>query len=101
MKSAIRRSPMLRAWIVPASLCLYAAAALAEESRPMSPPGTAHAQVLGQWSSGERPRYEGGKWIEVSYGRPLLRGRGDIFGSGAEYGKKVNGGASVWRLGAN
>ncbi|MEO7135304.1 MAG: DUF2911 domain-containing protein [Vicinamibacterales bacterium] len=34
-------------------------------------------------------------------GRPLLRGRKEIFGSGADYGKFVNAGAPVWRAGAN
>ena len=70
----------------------------------MSPPGTAETQVGGSWSApdkdGER-RYSGGKWIEVTYSRPVLRGRTNIFGSGADYGKTVNGGAPVWRAGAN
>jgi hypothetical protein len=83
-------------------------------NRPMSPPGAAQAQVLGTWVKGERPaftlgreNYEGGKWIEITYGRPLQRGR-DLFGSGANYGKAVNDvGAPgfppppVWRAGAN
>jgi Protein of unknown function (DUF2911) len=72
--------------------------------RPASPPGTADTQVGGTWSSpgkdGEQ-RYTGGKWIEVTYSRPILRGRTNIFGSGAEYGKKVDAGAPVWRAGAN
>ena len=68
----------------------------------MSPPGTSSTQVGGKWTTeGERHHYEGGKWIEVDYGRPLLRGRPNIFGTGADYGKAVNGGAPVWRLGAN
>ena len=78
--------------------------AAAQERRPMSPPGTAETQVGGSWSApdkdGER-RYSGGKWIEVTYSRPVLRGRTNIFGSGADYGKTVNGGAPVWRAGAN
>ena len=42
--------------------------------RPASPPGTAATQVGGQWVKGERgERYENGKWIEVTYNRPLLR----------------------------
>src|SRR6516165_381774 len=82
--------------------------------RPMSPDGTAQAQVLGKWEKGERPaftlgreNYQGGKWIEITYGRPLQRGR-DLFGSGANYGKALNDvGAPgfppppVWRAGAN
>jgi hypothetical protein len=37
----------------------------------------------------------------VDYGRPLLRGRKNIFGSGAEYGKAVLDGTAIWRAGAN
>jgi hypothetical protein len=73
-----------------------------EAQRPLSPPGTAATQVGGQWVKGERGMtYQGGKWIEVTYNRPLLRQRPGIFGSGAEYGKNLNAGAPVWRLGAN
>jgi hypothetical protein len=82
--------------------------------RPLSPDGTAQTQVLGKWTKGERPaftlgrgNYVGGKWIEITSGRPLRRGR-DLFGSGADYGKAVNdvGTATlpappVWRAGAN
>ena len=72
--------------------------------RAPSPGGTAATQVGGSWSApdkdGER-RYENGKWIEVTYSRPMLRGRTNIFGSGADYGKKVSDGAPVWRAGAN
>jgi hypothetical protein len=72
--------------------------------RPASPSGTSETQVGGSWSApgkdGEQ-RYTGGKWIEVTYSRPILRGRTNIFGSGADYGKKVNAGAPVWRAGAN
>lgn len=69
-----------------------------------SPAGTAATQVGGTWSAPDKDgdqRYQGGKWIEVTYSRPILRGRQDIFGKGADYGKKVNGGAPVWRAGAN
>ena len=37
----------------------------------------------------------------VDYSRPLLRGRADIFGSGADYGKTIKDGCPVWRAGAN
>jgi hypothetical protein len=83
-------------------------------NRPMSPAGSAQTQVLGKWVKGERPaftlgreNYQGGKWIEITYGRPLQRGR-DLFGSGENYGKAANDvGAPgfppppVWRAGAN
>jgi hypothetical protein len=82
--------------------------------RPMSPEGSAQTQVLGKWTKGERPsfaagreNYVGGRWIEITYGRPLQRGR-DLFGSGANYGKSVNDVGTtnlpappVWRAGAN
>lgn len=69
-----------------------------------SPRGTAATQVAGQWIAekpGAEPRYRDGKWITVDSGRPILRGRQDVFGSGSEYGKKVNGGSPLWRAGAN
>jgi hypothetical protein len=71
---------------------------------PASPRGTAATQVSGKWVTekpGDTPRYREGKWIVVDYGRPILRGRTEIFGAGAEYGKTVNAGAPVWRAGAN
>ena len=86
------------------ALIACAGLALAQERRAPSPPGTAATQVSGKWSNpndDERKRYEGGKWIEVTYSRPILRGRTNIFGKGADYGKVVNGGAPVWRAGAN
>src|ERR1043165_9553511 len=61
--------------------------AAAQTNRPASPAGTAATQVKG-------------KWIEITYGRPIKRGR-DLWGSGADYGKLVNAGAPVWRAGAN
>jgi Protein of unknown function (DUF2911) len=73
-----------------------------EVKLPASPRGSAAVQVGGKWTTvnGEQ-RYEGGGWITVDYGRPLLRGRANIFGSGADYGKVVSDGVSVWRAGAN
>jgi hypothetical protein len=69
-----------------------------------SPAGTAATQVGGKWVQSKpdaAPSYTGGKWIEVTYGRPILKGRTEIFGKGADYGKKVNDDAPVWRAGAN
>jgi hypothetical protein len=86
------------------SSLLAAGPGFAQERKPASPAGTAATQVGGKWSTpnkeGERS-LEGGKWIEISYSRPILRGRTNIFGKGADYGKLVNGGATVWRAGAN
>jgi len=80
----------------------------------MSPDGSAQTQVLGAWVKSDRLQftlgrqvYQGGKWIEITYGRPIARGR-DVFGSGENYGKAANDvGAPgypappVWRAGAN
>jgi hypothetical protein len=86
------------------AILLCAGWALAQSGKPMSPSGTAATQVLGKWSQAEDPekrRYTDGKWLEISYGRPILRGRTNIFGKGADYGKTVLAGAPVWRAGAN
>jgi hypothetical protein len=73
-----------------------------QTNRPMSPRASAAVQVGGEWVKGERgERYEGGKWIEITYGAPLKRGRTNLFGSGAEYGKALYRGAPVWRAGAD
>jgi hypothetical protein len=83
-------------------------------TRPLSPAGSTQTHVLGRWVKGDRPsfavgqeRYVDGKWLEITYGRPALRGR-DVFGSGANYGKALIdlplgewGPPPVWRAGAN
>ena len=79
-------------------------AVAAQTQRPASPPGTAATQVGGSYvktPDGQSQRYQDGRWIEITYGRPIKRGRADLFGSGADYGKKLNDGSSVWRAGAN
>jgi hypothetical protein len=73
-----------------------------------SPDGIASTQVLGTYVKpagrgapalgGEN--YEGGKWIEILYGRPLKRGR-DLWGSGDTYGRAALVGSPIWRAGAN
>lgn len=82
---------------------MAAAPVSAQQDRPLSPPGTATAMVGGEWTKNARgnPVYQGGKWIEVEYSRPMLRQRDNIFGSGPDYGKAVMAGAPVWRAGAN
>jgi hypothetical protein len=104
-------------WIAAVALVVATGAVgLAQQApaRGMSPDGSAQVQVLGQWVKPERPAftlgretYQGGKWIEIKYGRPLQRGR-DVFGSEPDYGKAANDvGAPglapppVWRAGAN
>ena len=94
------------------ALCTGFAAAAGAQTAPAtgapevklqpSPPGQAAVQVGGTWQQADGgQRYTGGKWIVVDYSRPLLRGRKNIFGSGAEYGKVVSDGSPVWRAGAN
>jgi hypothetical protein len=73
-----------------------------QQARPASPRGSAATQVGGKYVKTERgQRYEGGKWIEITYGRPILRTRTGVFGAGAEYGQTLNAGAPVWRAGAD
>jgi len=59
-----------------------------QQRRPASPEGTSATQV-------------NQRWLEIVYGRPILRGRTSIFGSGADYGKTLFDGGTVWRAGAN
>ena len=73
----------------------------------MSPDGTSSAQVLGRWVQGAkqeftlgRGSYAEGKWIDISYGRPLKRGR-DLWGAGPTYGQDLLVDAPIWRAGAN
>jgi hypothetical protein len=78
------------------------------QDKPASPRGSAETQVLGKYVKpagrgaptlgGEN--YEGGKWIEITYGRPIRRGR-DLWGSGANYGKAALVGTPIWRAGAD
>jgi hypothetical protein len=89
--------------LIAASLAVVAAGGIlvAQGPRSPSPTGTAATQVGGKYvPGGEAPQYQGGKWIEINYGRPIKRGR-DLWGSGANYGRTLNDGAPVWRAGAN
>ncbi len=87
-----------------AGVCFLATVWVAAQGgKPASPTGTSATQVGGKYTTppgADEPQYQGGKWIEITYSRPIKRGR-DLFGSGADYGKKLNGGAPVWRAGAN
>src|SRR5688572_33490614 len=58
------------------------------QRRQASPEGTASTQV-------------NGRWIDIVHGKPILRGRTNVFGSGADYGKTLFDGGTVWRAGAN
>ena len=95
---------MTRRLIATSSVTLALSAMLFAQSggRPASPSGTAAAQVGGKFETGpEGPEYKGGKWIEMTFGRPIKRGRDVFGGTGASYGKIANPDAPVWRAGAN
>ncbi|MCU1381709.1 MAG: hypothetical protein JWL71_406 [Acidobacteria bacterium] len=78
------------------------AIAMAQGGRPASPAGTAATEVGGRYDTkAAEPSYQGGKWIEITYGRPIKRGRDLFGGAGDKYGKVVNPDAPVWRAGAN
>ena len=79
-------------------IALLLTADLAQAQRAASPRGEAATQIGGEFDG---RRYTGGQWIVVDYSRPILRGRTNIFGEGDSYGEAVNGGAPVWRAGAN
>jgi len=84
------------------ALVITSSLVFAQNRRPPSPNGAAAAEIGGKMTAaaGGEPVYTRGKWIEVTYGRPIKRGR-DVFGSGANYGKVANPDAPVWRAGAN
>lgn len=92
-----------KVWTIALAGVLSASVASAQGARPASPENTVSTQVGGLYVKGERGEtYQGGKWIDITYGAPVLRGRtGTIWGSGAEYGKTLLAGGPVWRAGAN
>jgi hypothetical protein len=87
-----------------ALLVTLTATAVAQDRKPLSGPGYSSTMVGGTWSAPDKDgnrKYDGGKWIEITYSRPMLRGRTDIFGKGATYGKEISDSTPVWRAGAN
>ena len=96
----------LRFWLGTTMMALAATLAVSAQTKPAvnlpaSPRGLAAIQVGGTWSTGEDREYKGGSWITIDYGRPILRGRSNIFGTGATYGQTVLDGSAIWRAGAN
>ena len=69
-----------------------------QDRRPLSPPGRSATQIGGD-TYDRRQGYVGGKWLEITYGRPIMRGR-DLFGPD-DFVEFLNDGAPVWRAGAN
>jgi hypothetical protein len=59
----------------------------AQGGRPASPTGTAATEVGGKYDNAAEPTYKGGKWIEITYGRPIKRGRDVPGGTGDKYGR--------------
>jgi hypothetical protein len=94
-----------QSWVLTVvAIVVLAAGSLAQApfQKPASPAGTAATQIGGKYMDVKGvQRYQDGKWIEVTYSRPIKRGRQNLFGAGADYGKAVNDGSPVWRAGAN
>ena len=85
-----------------AAALAMSALVFAQGGRPASPAGTAATEIGGKYDpKAAEPTYKGGKWIEITYGRPIKRGRDVLGGTGANYGKVANPDAPVWRAGAN
>ena len=83
-----------------ALLVLVSAEPAAAQFRAPSPDGLASTETGGRYVGGRTPYYIEGKWIEVSYGRPIKRGR-QLWGNDATYGMQLNALAPVWRAGAD
>jgi hypothetical protein len=85
-----------------AATLAMAALMSAQGRRPASPAGTAATEIGGKYDpNAAEPTYQGGKWIEITYGRPIKRGRDIFSGTGEKYGKIANPDQPVWRAGAN
>lgn len=82
------------------ALALLLASPAAAQFRAPSPDGLASTETGGRYVGGRTPYYVDGMWIEVSYGRPIRRGR-DLWGTDSTYGMWLNRGAPVWRAGAD
>ena len=82
-----------------AAVALLAVGTAAEAQRALSTRGHTATQVGGSFNA--EGRYEGGQWIDIHYGRPILRGRMGIFGEGDDYAQGIYAGAPLWRVGAD
>lgn len=92
---------MVRQLMAGAAALAMATTMVAAQGMQASPRGTAQVQV-GYSGASQDEAFKNGKWVEINYGRPILRGRANIFGSGANYAKLVvTDGAKIWRAGAN
>ncbi len=87
---------MVRKLIAVATALVVASIVVSAQSIPASPDGKAQVQVGYTGTGGAAVK--SGKWIEITYGRPILRGR-DMFANDAKLIK--DDGAPIWRAGAN
>ena len=67
------------------------------QRRPASPRGHSATEIGGDYVAYRG--YAGGRWIEIDYGRPIKRSRA-LF-TPPDFVQNLNGGAPVWRAGAN
>jgi hypothetical protein len=83
-------------------MMIAAMSVISAQAPGSSPEGKAQIEIGGKYVPGARGGqvYQGGKWLEISYGRPIMRGR-NLFAPGPDYGKALNPDAPVWRAGAN
>src|SRR4029079_1175394 len=84
---------MTRTLIASGAVALMLTAGLFAQGgrRLPSPAGTAATEIGGKYdTSGAEPVYKGGKWIEITHGRPIKRGRDVFGGTGDKYGKVAN-----------
>lgn len=93
---------MLKKAVASVAIVIAAVSVMSAQQAGSSPEGKAQVEIGGKYVAGARggQTYQGGKWMEITYGRPLMRGR-DLFAGGPDYGKALNAGAPVWRAGAN
>ena len=91
-----------KVWTIALACVLAGSVTSAQQARPASGENKVSTEVGGQYVKGQRGEtYQGGKWIDITYGAPVKRGRTTLWGSGADYGKTLLAGAPIWRAGAN
>ena len=91
---------MMRLLMLLGAMVLAAGVVVTTQQRAPSPDGHAATEILGHYEGVREPFYVDGRWVEISYGRPIKRGR-DLWGSDATYGNWLRRGAPVWRAGAD
>lgn len=92
-----RRALILTALGLGLWLLLSHPSAAQQDRRPASPRGSSATEIGGRYVAYQG--YAGGRWIEIDYGRPIKRERA-LF-TPPDFVQNLNGGAPVWRAGAN